>query len=381
MNIRCSGCGAKIQTENINEPGYISKDVYLKHKDGDFYCKRCFDLKHYNKNIVFDVSDDEYEKNIKEILKGKGLIVYIVDAFDLDGTFIGNINEMFKNDNILLVLNKIDLFLNSLNREKLSQYIRRFIKDAGLKVIDLFMMSSLKDDDIDLLIEKIKSIKDDNPRLKRKNVYFVGMTNVGKSTIINKIIKKYQNIDDLITVSNNVNTTLSNIYIPFDEYSYLVDTPGLINKGSLIYYLDNESYKAITPRGYIKPKTFQLNVGQTLFIAGFVRIDYLGDDSANDDHKKASFITNFSNDLLIHRTKMVNADSFYENHLDDILKYPNEMERVKLGKIKSDVISFNLDKKIDISIFGIGYVSIYGEGKVRISTFENIKWKERNAII
>ena len=41
------------------------------------------------------------------------------------------------------------------------------------------MLVQLGDYDIEVLIEKKNN----------KNVYFVGMTNVGKSTIVNKIIK------------------------------------------------------------------------------------------------------------------------------------------------------------------------------------------------
>ena len=49
MKIKCIGCGATIQTENVNKKGYIDKKVLENRKD-QFYCKRCFDLKHYNKD-------------------------------------------------------------------------------------------------------------------------------------------------------------------------------------------------------------------------------------------------------------------------------------------------------------------------------------------
>ena len=39
------------------------------------------------------------------------------------------------------------------------------------------------------------------------------------------------------------------------------------------------------------------------------------------------------------------------------------------------------DQKIDVAVFGIGFVSIYGCGKIRISSFEHVKWKVREAII
>ena len=369
MNLRCSGCGALIQSEDQNKAGYINKEVLKKRKDSDFYCKRCFELKHYNKNTVLEIENDDYFSNLEQIKKDKGLIVYIVDLLDLDGTIIESINELFKSENILLVVNKVDLFLDSLNRNKILQYVRKYLKDKNIKVKDAFLMSSFEEEDINSLIEKIKEYKN-----KKQNVYFVGMTNVGKSTILNKIINKYTGINDLITVSNNVNTTLSNIYIPFDDDSFLVDTPGIVNRKSLIYYLDKESYEYISPKKFIKPKTFQLNEKQSLFISGFLRIDFI-------EGERSSFITNFNNNLLIHRTKLENADEFYLNHADDILNYPTLKERENLGALKSKVITFDLDKKIDISIFGLGFISIYGSGKLKITSFENVKWTVREALV
>ncbi len=376
-NIRCSGCGAIIQSSDRLAPGYIDKTVLEKHIDDNFYCKRCFDLKHYNKNITIKMDNDKYLANLDKIRKDKGLIVYIIDLFDLDGTIIENINDIYKSDNILLVANKVDLFLNSINLNNIYNYLRRYLNSRNIKVKDVFLMSSFKNEDIDLLIEEIKKNKE-----KNQNVYFVGMTNVGKSTILNKIIYKYTNVSDLITVSNNVNTTLDNIYIPFDDNSYFVDTPGILNDQSMIYYLSKESYKAITPKSYIRPKTFQLNKDQSLFIAGFLRIDYLGiNDEESSFKEKASFITNFNNSLLIHRTKEENANLFYEKHKDDILKYPNAEERLKLGQLKSEIIEVNKDTKIDLAIFGIGFVSIFANGKIRITSFENVKYRIREAMI
>ena len=104
MNIKCIGCGAVVQTENKNKKGYIDKKV-LENKKDSFYCKRCFDLKHYNRENKVETSLDEYLKNLQEIKKDKGLFVYIVDLFDFEGSLIYNINDIIGSNNILLVLN------------------------------------------------------------------------------------------------------------------------------------------------------------------------------------------------------------------------------------------------------------------------------------
>ena len=268
MNIKCIGCGATIQTEDVNKKGYIDKKV-LENKKDNFYCKRCFDLKHYNKEQKIKTPLDEYLLNLKTIQKDKGLIVYIVDTFDFEGTLIYNINEIVNSSNILLVLNKIDLYLDSLNRNKIKNYVLKFLKEKQIKIKDIMLMSSFNDNDVEELFAKIKQLHNN------KNVYFVGMTNVGKSTIINKIIKKYTGEEDIITVSNTLNTTLENIYIPLNDDCYIIDTPGLLNRNNLIYFLDKKTLEYITPKKYVKPKTFQINPGQTLFIQGFVKLDFI----------------------------------------------------------------------------------------------------------
>ncbi len=367
MNIKCIGCGATIQTEDINKKGYIDKKVLENNKDS-FYCKRCFDLKHYNKEMKIKTPLDEYLLNLKTIQKDKGLIVYIVDTFDFEGSLIYNINEIVDSANILLVLNKIDLYLDSLNKNKIKNYVLKFLKEKNIKIKDILLMSSFNDDDIVMLFDKIKEMHNN------KNVYFVGMTNVGKSTIINKIIKKFTGEEDVITVSNTLNTTLENIYIPLNDKCYIIDTPGLLNRNNLIYFLDKNTLEYITPKKYVKPKTFQLSQKQSLFIQGFVRIDFI-------EGEKSSFVTNFSNNVLVHRTKLENADEFYERHKDDILIYPTKSEREKLGNFVTKKVKFNKDNKLDIAISGLGFITIFGTGYLEVKYFNNVKVILRKAMI
>lgn len=367
MKEKCVGCGAIIQTEDISKKGYIDPLVYEKKKE-DFYCKRCFLLRNYNSNIEYEFDSKEYLENLESIKENNGLIVHVVDIFDLNGTLLTNINKLFNTKNIIFAFNKVDLYMNSININRINHYLRVLLKDLNIKYIDLALISSFKANDIQNLIDLIAKYKGN------KNVYFVGMTNVGKSSIINKIIKNMVNEENIITVSNTMNTTTDNIYIPYDKKTYLVDTPGIINKKHLMYYLDKESLETITPKKFIKPKTFQLFPKQTLFIQGFARIDFVNGE-------RSSFVTNFNNDLLIHRTKLENADDFYEKHVDDILKIPNTQERIRLGSMKVLTFNFDLDDKIDLVISGLGFISIYGEGKIEIKTFKNVDITKRKAII
>lgn len=367
MDEICVGCGAKIQTEDENRKGYISKAVLSKRPD-DFYCQRCFTLKHYNRNIDYPLDSIEYQDTINMITKNKGLIVYVCDLFDLEGTLNKDINKIYNSKNILIVANKVDLFLNSININKVEMYIRSYLKKIDVDYIDLLLISSFNHNDIIELVDAINYYR------KNKDVYFVGMTNVGKSSLINQIVKLHTNMEDLITVSNMINTTLDNIIIPLDDSSNIIDTPGIINKVSINNFVSKDTLQKLIPDNYVKPKTFQLNPEQSLFVAGFVRVDFVSGE-------RSSFVTNFRNDLLIHRTKLENADDFYNKHFEDILHIPTKQEIKDLGNPTERVVNISRDNKIDIVICGVGFITILGEGLIAIKSFENIKIIIRKAIL
>lgn len=368
MNNKCIGCGAALQTIDKQKMGYINPDI-LYSEPTELLCERCFNLKHYNKCIDVFINEKDFQKNIDKIKKDDGLIVNIVDLFDLEGTLVYDIRKLFPDNRIIMVCNKYDLFLKSTNVNRIKNYVQSILTKNNIKVSDLLIVSALKRSDIERLLLSINRLS------KGKNIYFFGTTNVGKSTLINGILKYFDSDEqNLITVSNQVNTTLGFIKIPIDNGSFLIDTPGVINDRQLTYYLDKSTLNSVMPKKFVKPTIFQLNPGQTIFINGFVRIDFLSGE-------KSSFIFNVSNKLNCHRTKLENADTFYSSHCDDLLIIPNEDERLRLGNLVCYDYEITDDEKKDVTISGLGYVTIVGNAKIKIHTFEKINVNVRRSIV
>jgi ribosome biogenesis GTPase A len=228
-------------------------------------------------------------------------------------------------------------------------------------------MSSLKQADALRLLETIDSLHEGG------DIYLFGMTNVGKSSIVNQI-SRVLNIPSDITVSNMVGTTLDFIKLPLPNKTFLIDTPGILNTGQVTYYLDKRNLSLLTPKKFIRPTVFQLNEKQALFLGGFCILRFT-------EGERSSFVAYMPSMLVCHRTKLENADSFYQDHKDDILKIPNEEERKKLGNFVSYEFSFDKSKKIDITISGLGFVTLSGSGKVRVDCFETIRVGVREAIV
>lgn len=370
MKYRCNGCGAKIQTDNPKSPGYIRKDV-LENNPNDFLCERCFNIQHYNKNIKVSIGEKEFLEIAKIISDEKNLIVNVIDVFDLDGTVLKNINNLFPKSKILLVANKYDLFLKSNKPMKIKKYVQEYLAKNQIKTEGIIISSAKEEIYARKVMKAIEEIVTD------EKVYFFGTTNVGKSTLINSIMNLFFVEDDnfkhpLVTVSNNPGTTLDIIEIELPNGIVIYDTPGLLNKHQVTSYLETKSLKKAMPKKYVKPKVYQLNPKQTLFIGAFAWVNFL-------EGERSSFVLNVSNELAIHRCKLENANIFYNEHVDDILKIPTPKERKKMGAMK--VHTFDFDGKSEISISGLGFIGLTGKGKVAVVTYENILVSMREPII
>lgn len=341
----CQGCGIEIQTEEKDAVGYAPPSSLKKET---VLCQRCFRLKHYNETQDVPITDDDFLKMVSSIRETDSLIVHIIDIFDVNGSMISGLQRITGDNPVILAGNKLDLLPKSTNQNKLIHWLKKEAKEAGIKVKDVFLISSVKGTGIDELKEAIERERNG------KDVHIVGTTNVGKSTFINQLIKQSTGYKDVITTSYFPGTTLGFIGIPLDNDSQLIDTPGIVNKEQIAHYLSAEDLKTITPRKEIKSRVYQLNNQQTLFIGGLARLDFIKGE-------RQSFICYFSNELEIHRTKLENADTLYEKHLGELLSPPTGDSLNTLPEFVQQ--SFKIASgKTDIVFPGLGWISINGEG-------------------
>lgn len=254
MTKKCLGCGILLQNEDINKEGYISdinRDI----------CERCFRLKNYGEYKEVNLDNNDFKEIINNIPKDS-LIIYLTSLLNLNLDYINNFN------NVIIVLTKKDLLPKSVKDYKLIDYISKKVNNY----LDIEVISSIKNYNLDNLISKIKKYSNN------KEVYFVGMTNSGKSTLINKLIKNYSSNDIEVTTSIYPSTTLNKISLDIDNLK-IIDTPGLLSKGSILNSLSLKEIKKITPKKEIKPRSYQLKGTGSLIIDNLLRIDYYEDNN------------------------------------------------------------------------------------------------------
>lgn len=361
---RCHRCGALLQTQSEIDVGFVDEKVY--HRDETIQCKRCFDITHYNRSFDY-LTDMTYETILNQIKTFPGLVCLVTDILTIQSGLLNIFSYPGFKSNVFLIVHKVDLLLHHIQIQSFSDAIIRLCDHLQWPISNIFLTSIEHKHSIQTLIEAIEETK-------YQRIYFIGATNVGKSSLINGI-SEVLHIDRIkLTTSYMPHTTRDFIEVAISKKQSIYDTPALQLSTPLIRNLEYHHRKHLIVSGYIRPKTFQIKSHQTLFIQGFIRVDILCST-------KASVTTYVSTSLLVHRTKYEHADAFYETHRDDILLIPNSDERQRLGPLVKHIHHLQLGEKVDIEMEGLGFISVLGEMTLHIHSFENHRVFIRKAII
>lgn len=334
MNKICRGCGALFQSNNPELEGFIKEE----NKEKSTLCERCFKIRNYGEYQKIAKKNDDFFEILKQINETGDLVVLVIDIFNINKD-IKEICSYFKNNDVLVVLNKRDVLPLSVKINNLLAYVDRL----GINYIDKLIISTAKNYNFDLLMNKINTYK------KSKNVYVVGFTNVGKSSMINKIIYNYS--DSILDVTTSIlpSTTLSNVKVDVNENLTLIDTPGIIDDGSIMNYLEPEKLKKVLPRNEIRTITYQIRSKQSIFIEDLVRID-----------------CEMSNNLTL----------YFSNKLDITREFNNSDKLHNLEK--HELIVF---ENQDIVISGLGFIKVTDNGRIIIYTVPNVDVFTRPSLI
>ncbi len=269
---KCVGCGVELQDTDKFKDGYVEDLSYV-------LCERCFIIKNYGQNKIVRKSNIDYMRIIDSI-RDNDVVVYVSSILTL------NLDYISKFKNVILAITKRDILPKSVKDDKIINYAKKKHRNIS----DVVMVSAYKKYNLDVLYDKLLAYKD-------KNIYFVGITNSGKSTLINEMIKSYNGYLGDITMSNYPSTTLGIVETNIGELN-VKDTPGIVIEDSMVNYLDDKKIKKINSKKEIKPVTMQISGIGGVLIDDILRIEYETD--------KASMTFYVSNNLKVDSINLKN---------------------------------------------------------------------------
>lgn len=251
MNKKCNGCGTILQTTNKEEKGYIREDKY---KDSS-YCERCFKIIHYNERIVTNL-DNINDYILEEVNKKAKYVYFLVDLLNINQETINTFKQIKTPKT--LIISKLDIIPKSIKESKITSWLK---DEYGVNEEVLFQ-SSKKNINTKAILNKLE-----NKNIKE--VYILGFTNAGKSTLINMLTNATN--ENKITTSSIPNTTIDFIKIKLDNIS-IIDSPGFTNTTTIYEPDEFDLIKRVMPRTFLKPTTYQVKPISSILIEDKVRL-------------------------------------------------------------------------------------------------------------
>lgn len=160
---------------------------------------------------------------VKEQLELIDIVYEVIDARMPYSSKIKDIDDIIKNKPRILVMTKYDLC----DKKETDKWIE-YYKDKNYKVLALNLEGQLNlkplFDLTEELMENINQKREQKGMLKRKTrVLIIGIPNVGKSTLINRLVGK-----KAVSVGNKPGVTKQLNWIRINDKLELLDTPGVL---------------------------------------------------------------------------------------------------------------------------------------------------------
>lgn len=358
--VKCEGCGAQIQHEDDKKPGYVPKDVFEKRKaqGKQLLCQRCFRARHYGKLEPVRFRSD-FSEELSKIVDGFDRVVWVFDITDFEGSYDPLLADILRNSEKILVINKIDLLPRAVSVQEIRDWVRGRLESE--KIEDIYLTSTTRKYGITRLANHLS---------KFQKVVFVGMTNVGKSSLVRALTGAN------VSVTPFPGTTMGLIKAQMGK-TLVYDTPGIITDHRVIDFLPANCQKLIVPQKHLSRMTFKPDNDRVIFMGGMCRFDF-------------DFTTQLlpifqifaSEGVKFHMTDLKKADELWKRQYGKLLVPPCTPKEPSLESFRWKELEFDLDVKDELAIAGLGWLSVRrGPFKIKVKIPEQVTVRKRVALV
>ena len=371
--LRCYHCGAILQCENPNEKGYIIPESLNRATPIQIiYCDKCFEtMKAFNNSQLNQDVDQEVLKILDDAYATDAYILWVVDLFSFNGTLNKEIADKVKKLNVTVIGTKRDLFPQSVKDASLVAYLTERFNEYGIKPASVRLMGATNKMDPKVAIDAM------NVARKGHDVYMIGNLTSGKTSIINRALKGFENkTTRQIKTITYPGTHVDVLEIPLSRSSFFYELPGISQNTSAAGKLEKDVAKLIVPKKALKMTQKLMGPGDALMVGSLAAFEVLKGKPANYRFYAAEAV----------ETRKVSLKK-----LDDEINENNVRRSVRpvserlVSFLDYDMFEFAMenDKKWhDIAIEGLGWLSFMAQGQiVRVRFPKGVAIKESLAKI
>ena len=359
---RCHNCGVILQGNDPNAEGYIEPAVLEMPTARVLFCNKCFEESRYNFTPRTPKVSEEYLSVIQDAEASDALIVYVIDLFSFENSFVPAVTEIIEGLNILIIANKRDLLPASMNDDLLREYVAHRARNARFKVTrdDVILTSLTSLGDTSAIMEEIEK------RRMRHDVYILGATGAGKTQLISSLVHSYHNQSNrVISSSMYPGTNLRLLQIPLDTSTFIFETPGISLDNTITTKLDLEGIQAVSPTEPVKARSQTMEAGDSLLIGGLARIELIKGG-------KTELKAFFSKNVTLSKVRLHPDDVFFRRARSGSA-YPTSHTLQSPSDFDAYDLAVEETGPRDIGIAGLGWVCFEGAGQTfRIFTPKNV---------
>lgn len=371
--LRCYHCGAILQCENENEKGYIiPESLHRATPIQIIYCDRCFEtMKAFNNSELEQKVDQEVLKILDDAFATDALIIWVVDLFSFNGTLNSEIAKKVKKLNVIVVGNKRDLFPLNVKDESLVEYLNVTFNAYGIKPKSVRLLGATNKIDSKELIDSVNAAR------KGHDVYMIGNSTSGKTSIINRAMKGFENkTSRQIKTITYPGTSVNVLEIPLSRSSFFYELPGISQTTSATGKLEKDVVRQIVPKKMVKVITRTMSAGDALMVGSLAAFEIIKGKTTNYRFYSAEGV----------ETRKVQSKKLddYINE-NNIRRFARPVSERLVSFLDYDMFEYAMenDKKWhDIAIEGLGWLSFIAQGQmIRVRLPKGVALKESIAKI
>ena len=366
--LRCYHCGAILQCEKPNEKGYIIPESLNRVEPIQIiYCDKCFEtMKAFNNSEAIQNVDQEILKILDDAFATDAYIIWVVDLFSFNGTLNKEIANKVKKLNVSVIGTKRDLFSKSVKDEHLISYLNERFNAYGIKPKTVRLIGTTNKIDPKELVDAVNKIRQGH------DVYMIGNNASGKTSLINKALKGFENkTNRQIKTIKYAGTHVDVLEIPLSRSSFFYELPGISQDTSVVNKLEKDVVKMITPKKDIRVSVRSMSPGDALMVGSLAAFEVIKGKSTSYRFFAAEGV----------ETRKVSS-----KRLDDAIAENNIRRSVRpvserlISFLDYDMYEFAMenDKKWhDIAIEGLGWLSFLSIGQIiRVRLPKDVSLKE-----